>query len=179
MTTTRRTVLGGIGAGAATLAAPALSRAQPSPLKIGVMYALSGAQGEIGNNLLLGTKVAAEQCNRAGGINGRKIELVVRDDKYSGSGAVTAARELAGDGINLMIGGSQTVMALGLIPLLPELKSVVVSPAAAGMALTHENYTRQLLPHDGQCLHAISRHGPRAGRTIPSGAQLGDRHARG
>ena len=142
MTTTRRTVLAGFGAGAASLAAGARARAQANPVRIGVMYALSGAQGEIGNALLLGTRIAAEQRNRAGGVGGRQIELVVRDDKYSGAGAVAAARELAGDGIDLMIGGSQTVMALGLIPLLPELKSVVVSPAAAGMSLTHESFNR-------------------------------------
>src|SRR4051794_14631151 len=138
MSTTRRALL----AGAAALAGGPRVRAQSTPFSIGVMYALSGAQGEIGNNLLLGTRIAAEQRNRAGGVKGRPIELVVRDDKYSGAGAVAAARELAGDGVNLMIGGSQTVMALGLVPLLPELKSVVVSPAAAGMSLTHESFNR-------------------------------------
>lgn len=141
MATTRRRLLGGIGAGTAMLAGIGRARADDT-LRIGAMYALSGAQGEIGNNLLLGTRIAVDQQNREGGLLGRKIELVTRDDKYSGAGAVAAARELAGDGINLMVGGSQTVMALGLIPLLPELKTVVVSPAAAGMTLTHEGFNR-------------------------------------
>ena len=139
MTTSRRRLLGGIGAGTALLATRA--RAQNAPLRIGAMYALSGAQGVIGNDLLLGTRIAVEQRNRAGGFGGKPVELVVRDDKYSGAGAVSAARELAGDGINLMVGGSQTVMALGLLPVLTELKAVVASPAAAGMPLTHEGFT--------------------------------------
>jgi branched-chain amino acid transport system substrate-binding protein len=139
MSTTRRRLL---GTGAALLATGASARAQGKTLRIGAMYALSGAQGEIGNSLLLGTRIAIDERNKAGGILGQQIELVVRDDKYSGAGAVAAARELAGDGINLMIGGSQTVMALGLIPLLPELNAVVVSPAAAGLSLTHEAFDR-------------------------------------
>src|SRR5690606_3980706 len=93
---------------------------------------------------LTGTRLAADQINSDGGLNGRQVELVVRDDKYNGSEAVAAARELNGEGISLMIGGSQTVTALGIIPLLPELGALMVSPAAAGMAVTHELFNRHI-----------------------------------
>lgn len=144
MSTTRRTVLAGAVATAAAWPGFPITaaRAQSGPLKIGVMYALSGVGAPVGDALLKGTQIAAAQINSGGGLMGRQVELVVRDDKYNGATAVAAARELNGEGINLMIGGSQTVMALALMPIIPEMNSVLVIPAAAGMPLTHELFNR-------------------------------------
>jgi branched-chain amino acid transport system substrate-binding protein len=82
------------------------------------------------------------QWNANGGLLGRQIEIVVRDDKFTSAGAVAAARELAGEGINLSIGAGQSPMALAIAPILSELKSVVVAPAPSVMSLTHENFSR-------------------------------------
>ena len=74
-----------------------------------------------------------EHWNRNGGVLGRPIELVVRDDKYSSSGAVTAGRELATSGVNLIVGACQSPMALGLAPLLEELNALCVAPTPAAL----------------------------------------------
>lgn len=143
---TRRHVLK-VGVASTVLAAGArinVLRAQEGPIRIGVMYGLSGPGAPVGEALLAGTRFATEHVNKNGGLLGRQIELVVRDDKYNGAAAVAAARELVGEGINLMIGGSQTVTALGVLPLLPELGAMMVSPAAAGMAITHELFNRHI-----------------------------------
>jgi branched-chain amino acid transport system substrate-binding protein len=144
MSASRRTILKGAAAAASSLVglSPRIGWAQEGPIKIGVMYALSGVGAPVGDALLKGTQIAAAQINRTGGLLGRQVELVVRDDKYNGAAAVAAARELNGEGINLMIGGSQTVMALALMPIVPELKSVLIIPAAAGMPITHELFNR-------------------------------------
>lgn len=146
MNMTRRTVLAGIAGTAGTFAGSTLNyaRAQSSPIRVGVMYALSGVGAPVGNAFWIGTQIAARQINKAGGVNGRQIELVIRDDKYNSATSVAAARELAGEGINLLIGGSQTVTALGLAPLAPELKAVVMIAGAAGMPVTHELYNRNI-----------------------------------
>lgn len=144
MTISRRRMLQGAAAaaGVSAIGAPGLLLAQNQPIKIGVAYALSGPGAVNGDILLKGTQLAAAAYNRAGGLLGRQIELVVRDDKFSGAGSVAAARELAGQGINLMIGGSQTVTGLALLPLLQELKMLLLIPAAAGMGITHEAFSR-------------------------------------
>ena len=77
-----------------------------------------------------------------GGLLGRQIEGVARDDKFSGAGAVAATRELAGMGINLFIGGASSVAALGVLPLLPELKAVLSIVGSAAMSVTHEAFSR-------------------------------------
>src|SRR5438445_448741 len=140
MTISRRVLLKGAAIG---LAMPAIARAQTDkPVRIGVMNGLTGPGSESQKRILDGTRIAADQWNKAGGINGRPIELVVRDDKFSGPGTVAATRELSGAGINLIIGGSQTLMAMALLPLVSELNLAVVSPSAAGIQITHGLYQR-------------------------------------
>ncbi|TKA98460.1 ABC transporter substrate-binding protein [Cereibacter changlensis] len=142
----RRTVLKGIFATAgATMGMNATYlRAQSGPIRVGAAFALSGVGAPVGTPMLAGAEVAATQINRAGGLLGREIELVIRDDKYNSAESVAVARELAGDGINLLLGGSQTVTALGLAPLAPELNMAVVIVAAAGMPVTHELFNKNI-----------------------------------
>ncbi len=139
----RRSVIASVGAlTGLALAKPRTLRAQNAPIRIGVMFPMSGIGAEAGAAWLKGAELAAEQWNRSGGLLGRQIELVVRDDKYTSAGSVAAGRELAGMGVNLMVGAAQSPMALGLAPLLPELKAICVAPTPAAMSLTHENFQR-------------------------------------
>ena len=67
------------------------------PLKIGMALPLSGpgaSSGQFQNN---GAKLAVEEVNKAGGVLGRPITLVVEDDQSTNPGAVLAFSKLAGD----------------------------------------------------------------------------------
>jgi branched-chain amino acid transport system substrate-binding protein len=138
----RRTLIkgGSALAAAGVLGMPAV-RAQGKPIKIGVMFPLSGPQATVGVPWAMGSEIAIEQINKTGGLLGRPVEAVVRDDKGTSVGAVAAAQELRDMGVNLFIGGNQSPMALGLVPLLPEMNAVMVGNATA-MALTHEAFTK-------------------------------------
>lgn len=141
----RRTFLKGAAAAGAALGMSATYlRAQSGPVRVGAAYALSGVGAPVGTQMLAGTEIAVYQINKNGGLLGREVELVVRDDKYNSAEFVAVARELAGDGVNLLLGGSQTVTALGLAPLAPELNMAVVIVAAAGMPITHELFNRNI-----------------------------------
>src|SRR5262249_53550720 len=52
---------------------------QAKPYKVGVLQPLSGAAAAGGKTALVGTQMAVERINHAGGINGRPIELVIAD----------------------------------------------------------------------------------------------------
>jgi branched-chain amino acid transport system substrate-binding protein len=141
MPLTRRTLLKGAAA-TASLGAARFASAQTGPIKIGVILPMSGIGADAGAAWLGGIKVAVAQWNGAGGLLGRQIEIEVRDDKFSSAGAVAAARELAGAGINLMVGGAQSPMALATAPILPELKAVMLAPCPTVMSLTHEGFQK-------------------------------------
>jgi branched-chain amino acid transport system substrate-binding protein len=67
------------------------------PLKIGVVAALTGPQAEGGLYKIQGAKLAVEEINKAGGLLGRQIELVIEDDQTTNPGVVLAFSKLAGD----------------------------------------------------------------------------------
>lgn len=136
---TRRTALG--GALAAVAAAP-MARAQSGPIRIGCLQTLTGSLADIGKAHVLGVQTAVKQVNQAGGVDGRPLELVLRDTKFSAADAVTALRELVGSGINLIVGEAFTHINLATSPLMTSLNAVLISPTVIAMELTHELYNR-------------------------------------
>ena len=100
MPITRRHVLAGSAAGAAALATglarPAIAAAEP--IRIGFLPALTGPSSSTGVAINRGTALAVEEINAAGGINGRQIELIVRDTQSDPTKAVNAATELHAPG---------------------------------------------------------------------------------
>ncbi|RFC65983.1 amino acid ABC transporter [Fulvimarina endophytica] len=74
---------------ALTLAFSIGANAQEGPIKIGIPVGLSGANSVVAPSVVQSSELAAEEINKAGGILGRQVELVVADD---GSGAQGAQR---------------------------------------------------------------------------------------
>ena len=81
------------------------------PIRIGAMYALSGDKAAIGNNILRGIDFAVEEINAAGGVNGRKIEIVRGDTqgdaKVAGS---LAERLITQDHVDAIVGCHQSTL---------------------------------------------------------------------
>src|ERR1700731_455854 len=94
MSITRRKLLTSTTAAvaAATIARPAI--AAKDPILIGYLPALTGPSSSTGIGINRGTVLAVEEINKAGGIDGRHIELIVRDTQSDPTKAVNAATEL-------------------------------------------------------------------------------------
>src|SRR5476651_1373827 len=93
--TRRDVVLGSEGAlGAATLAFPKPAIAQSEPIKIGCLAAMTGPSSAPTIGFNRGVNFAAEAINAAGGIKGRKLEIVMRDTQGDPTKAVNATQEL-------------------------------------------------------------------------------------
>ncbi|MHA6642759.1 ABC transporter substrate-binding protein [Mesorhizobium sp. A623] len=138
---TRRTFLAGVGAGAVLSAGgAAFAQDSNSPIRLGCIAPLSGAQEVLGAPMRLGAEIAAKQINSAGGVLGRQIEIVARDDKASGPGAVAGAQDLFGQDIHLLFGSIQTAAVLAIMPLLGDANAILISCAAIADSLTHENF---------------------------------------
>ena len=83
---------------AAGLAAPAFVRsagAQGATIKIGMCAPVTGPAAESGKYAVGGAKLAVEQVNKAGGVLGKQIELIVEDDQTTNPGIVLAFSKLA------------------------------------------------------------------------------------
>jgi branched-chain amino acid transport system substrate-binding protein len=84
-----------IGLAAATLVAS--SAVAADNLKIGLVAPLTGPGAESGRFQINGAKLAVDEVNKAGGVLGRPLELVIEDDQTTNPGAVLAFSKLAGD----------------------------------------------------------------------------------
>ena len=80
----------------------------PDSILFGQSAALSGPAGELGRNMNLGIRAAFEEANRSGGIHGRRLRLLVRDDGYEPEAAVANTRELIALGVFGLIGAVGT-----------------------------------------------------------------------
>jgi len=137
-------------ASAATLALPALLRAQsPSPIRIGEINSYS-AQPAFTLPYRNGMEFAADEINNAGGVLGRKLELLTRDDAGRPQDAVRLAGELLGDQkVDLLAGGYLSNVGLALADYALQNRRLFVAGEPLSDALVWEKgnrYTYRLRP---------------------------------
>jgi len=143
----RRTLL---GTAAATLAAPALLRAQSSaPIRIGEVNSYT-AQPAFTVPYRNGMELAVDEINARGGVLGRKLELLVRDDAGKPQDAIRLAGELVGDQkVDLLAGGFLSNVGLALGDYALQNKKLFVAGEPLTDALVWEKgnrYTYRLRP---------------------------------
>jgi branched-chain amino acid transport system substrate-binding protein len=112
----RRRFALGAAAGVSGLAMPAI--AQNTAIKVGVIIPLSGPAGPNGQAVALAVKVAAEMVNAKGGVLGRKIEVVAKDDESTPAVGVTRANEMAAEKVAVVIEGWNSPVTLAMQPVL-------------------------------------------------------------
>ncbi len=98
------------------------------PLRVGFLAGLSGNVADLGEAGRNGAHIAVEEINRVGGVNGRPIELIVRDDAQSPEKAIAAANELIAAGVEAIVGPMTSTMAEVVLPLAQRAGVVLVSP---------------------------------------------------
>jgi branched-chain amino acid transport system substrate-binding protein len=76
---------------AAVLSAPAWAQTV-QPIRIGLIFPLTGGSSDMGNSARVGAEVAVREINEVGGYLGRPLELVIRDDKATPTRACSSRR---------------------------------------------------------------------------------------
>ena len=131
----RRLMLAGAAALSLGAALPAV--AQEDPIKIGLVAALSGQSAKSGEAITRGITLALDKINSEGGVLGRPLELVSRDDESNPGKGLIAARELVQrEGVAAMIGGLDTPVSLAIVPFANEAQMPFIGPWAAGTPIT-------------------------------------------
>ena len=124
------------------LAAPAHA-ADTGPIKIGVIGEASAVAGA---SIIDAAKLAGDEINAKGGVDGRKIEIIAYDDHSSASDAVHAFQRLASqDKVVAVIGSYISEVALAIEPWSARLHMPFITPGAASTKISeqvHANYDR-------------------------------------
>ncbi|MDR7438571.1 MAG: ABC transporter substrate-binding protein [Armatimonadota bacterium] len=126
------------------VAAPFLSAGnavaqQREPILVGEIVSASGAFAvhQHGHH---GATLAVEEINAKGGVLGRPLQLITRDDKSSGEEGVKAFRELAGMGVVAVVGHSFGATVLAASPLARDMRIPY---------LVNMGYTAEITEKDG------------------------------
>lgn len=143
----RRRVLA-VCAAVATLL-PIAAFAQGKPIRIGISTALSGPLGYAGTIQVRSAQIAIDEINAKGGINGRKLELVTRDDEHNPTKHVAAVRELVEkEGVAVLLGPTTSTGGLAVAPILnDELHVPMVLPLASATDIVWNQAWRDKKPN--------------------------------
>jgi branched-chain amino acid transport system substrate-binding protein len=90
------------------------------PIKIAVVDAQSGQLSSLGEWEYKGAKLAVDEWNKAGGINGRQIKLDVFDDQGDPTVGTNLARRIASQGFVAMIGTAESAVTIAMAPVLQQ-----------------------------------------------------------
>ncbi len=99
--------------------------------RVGVMESLTGLGETYGTVASNAKQMAADEINAAGGINGRKLELVVEDSKCNAQDAITAYNKLTNvENVKIVLGTSCSAAMLGVAPLAQKDGNILFSGVA-------------------------------------------------
>jgi branched-chain amino acid transport system substrate-binding protein len=106
------------------------------PVRIGFVADLAGKQAELGVQERNGVELAVEKINDAGGVAGRKLELVIRDDRGTFDGAQFADRQLIEAGVVAIIGHATSSQAVAGLQVTEPAQVVLMGPTVSSPVLT-------------------------------------------
>lgn len=103
-------------------------RKDKNVIKIGVIAPLTGEAESFGKSMKNGVLLLIDSLNLNGGVNGRKIELIIEDDKLSSKEGVNAFNKLVNvDKVQAIIGSAASSISLALLPKANDNKIVMIS----------------------------------------------------
>lgn len=112
---TRRNFVAGTAAAASSLMFPLVGRAQPAPVKVGVLHPVTGWATYSGTQCRLGALLAIEDINNAGGIKslgGAKLEAVLADAQSKPEVGVAEIERLNSAGVSAVVGAYASAICL-------------------------------------------------------------------
>ena len=125
---------------AALLVAASAGGAAEDTVKLGVAGPITGGQAKNGQDLKEGTLLAVEEWNARGGVLGKKIEMVVRDDEALPKNAPSVARELVDAGVFGVIGHFNSGSTIPASEVYHQAGVVTITPASTNTYVTDRNY---------------------------------------
>ncbi|MCL7489256.1 MAG: branched-chain amino acid ABC transporter substrate-binding protein [Desulfobulbaceae bacterium] len=132
-------------------AAPAMGA---DTIKIGVAGAHSGDLASYGLPTVKAVELVVNDLNASGGINGKKIELLVEDDVCKPEVATNTATKLVSQGAHIVIGHICSGATKAALPIYRDAGIIVMSPSATNPALTqsgeYPNFYRTIAADDAQ-----------------------------
>jgi branched-chain amino acid transport system substrate-binding protein len=122
---------------ALALLATSLRAAEPPPIKVGEFASLTGKEAAFGQSSHKGTLLAVEEINAAGGVLGRKIQLITEDNQSKAGESATIAKKLISrDKVVALIGEVASMRSLEAAPIAQQSRIPMISPSSTNPKVT-------------------------------------------
>jgi branched-chain amino acid transport system substrate-binding protein len=106
-------------------------------IKVGEFASLTGSEATFGQSSHHGTELAIDELNAAGGLLGKKIDLLTEDDQSQAGMPATVVRKLiSSDGVVAMLGEVASSRSLEAAPICQENKIPMISPSSTNPRVT-------------------------------------------
>lgn len=144
---TRIAVLAGLASAGALSAAPL--QAADGPIKIGVVVPITSVLAPYGTPFVEAMNLAVDAANASGGINGRKLELVVEDSQASNTVAINALNKVLESEPIAVFGPALGTQVLAMMPILERNKiPFIAGPSTRRVTQQHAKYYFRNSTHD-------------------------------
>ncbi len=111
-------------------------------IKIGLAGVMTGPDGQIGSSMFHGSEIAIDEWNERGGVLGKKIEPILRDDEGKPHQAVAVAQEIASQEAAAVIGHFNSGCTIPASEIYHQNKILQITPGS-----TNPKVTEQGFPH--------------------------------
>ena len=125
------------------------------PIRIGAVLDITGAGASLGVPERKTLELLTKQVNEAGGINGRKIELIVEDNQSTEDGAAKAMNEMVSQGVDIVLGASRTGPSLAMRAIAESSKTPMISLAANAKIVEGATWVFKTAQNDSVVLENI------------------------
>ena len=106
-------------------------------VRVGVFMSLTGSTANFGISSVNGIKMAADEINAAGGINGKQVELLVQDDRSDASEAATIVTKfVTQDQVHAVLGEVASSRSIAAAPIAQNAKIPMLTPSSTNPEVT-------------------------------------------
>lgn len=117
--------------------------AQEKPIKLGVLFVMSGPMGGYGKHGMQAVQLAVDEINAQGGILGRKVEALFADTKLQAPLATEITKKfILEDKVDFIIGPTSSGVAVAMSKVVTEHKKILILTQAAADSLTGDQFSR-------------------------------------
>jgi branched-chain amino acid transport system substrate-binding protein len=121
------------------LASACVQKQAGNTIRIGVFMSLTGSTANFGISSVNGIKMAADEINAQGGINGKQIELLVQDDRSDASEAATIVTKfVTQDQVQAILGEVASSRSIAAAPIAQKAKIPMLSPSSTNPEVTRK-----------------------------------------
>ncbi len=140
-------------------------KVEEPPVKIGFVGELTGRYSDLGTAGRNGVILAVEEVNQGQGINGRRVELITKDDRHDPETAVKGVKELIREGVAAVIGPMTSTISMAALPLINREKVLMISPTASSSRLAgKDDWFLRVCGDVGQTGRRLAEHAFREAR---------------